>query len=136
MKRRDVRKRNRKKKLLKAKSDANVTMKRSVAPDQDSQSELSASDFLHLSLNSDLSTRSPFDCTFSCCLSKDTAGDQQAERNDKSSSIIFRRNLSTLKKAKTSSFSSEIIRDPIYNKWQEFKLLKKRIKDIKNCDTF
>ena len=74
------------------------------------------------------SSHSPFDCS--------SSSDQKSnfQSCDRSSCSNFIENV-TLKKSKTSH-TSEINCDPLFIKWQELKLLSKRMHDIKTSGSF
>ena len=75
------------------------------------------------------SSHSPFDCS--------SSSDQKCnfQSCDRSSCSNFIENVVTLKKSKTSH-TSKIYCDPLFIKWQELKLLSKRIHDIKTSGSF
>ena len=78
------------------------------------------------------SRSSPFECTSSCCLSDVPM--QKPEKSSSSGSLI--KTLKALKSTKTTAgISGELYRDPLYVKWQEYKLLTKRMKTIES-ETF
>ena len=80
------------------------------------------------------SVDSPFDCSSSCCLSTDSKI-KDSTSSDSSGTSKFVKKLKSLKKADKRKVANEIHRDPLYVRWQEYKLLNKRIRDIENTSS-
>lgn len=92
------------------------------------------------SLQQSSSSASPFECTSSCCLSD--VSDYDEKKPDQSLSSKLIKNLTTLKKAKETRVSrnknnaAQMHSEPLYIRWQEYKLLNKRIREIESANNY